>query len=112
MQKDEELVQIRKGLLENVASLCHLIKKMAKVFFEVGSDGALFEIRQTLSHHWNMTDEVCFTRRVGGVSETFITFLIPHQQSKTESQIFINQSVSKVNIVNSVQPFTDFIRWY
>ncbi len=65
-----------------------------------------FEIRRTTSHHWNDRRGGLNTQRRVGVSETFITFLIPHQRkSSRKYKIFINQTlINEVNIVNSVQP--------
>ncbi len=55
----------------------------SEIFFEVGSDGALFE-------KYDGQPVIIWNDRRGsqlreelGVSETFITFLIPHQRVKS-----------------------------
>ncbi len=78
MQRDEKLVQGRKGCSKGISWVYVSFNQKAKIFFEVGS-GALFEKYDGQPDASFGIGQGSPTTRRGGSVETFITILIPHQ---------------------------------
>lgn len=103
---------IGKGLLSKALarSMYPHLTEDSEIFFEVGSDGALFEKYDGQPVIiWNDRRGSQLREELGGVGNVYNVFDTTPTSQKQNIKYSSIKLINEVNIVNSVQPFTDFI---
>ncbi len=108
MQKMKSWFRNWEGLLSKALarSMYPHLTEDSEIFFEVGSDGALFEKYDDTSHHLECTDEGLNYAKSWGCRNVYNVFGYHTNESKAEYKIGLIsiKLINEVNIVNSVQP--------